>query len=263
MACYNIERKNIIMKKISTSGKVSVAELVDEFHVTKETIRRNLSELEKEGLLKRTHGGAIRIEPIKQEKALQISQRAKIHHKEKERICNKAASLVENGDCIFIDNSTTNISLLKYINPEYKITIITNSIWLLVELSRLNNENFTVISLGGIFRQDNFSCVGNFALEMSQRFFPNKAFISANGINFENEMYEIYDMSMYEVDVKRYFIENSEKVYLNADHTKLGAKGGAQLTLLKDIDYLICDQNIVPEQKEIFADLQIEVLIAD
>lgn len=262
MVCYNIERKNIIMDKISTTGKVSIAELVDEFHVTKETLRRDLTALEKEGLLKRTHGGAIQIESKQQEKTLQITQREKINYKEKDRICKKAASFVENGDCIFIDNSTTNISLLKYINPEYKITVITNSIWLLLELSRLNNENFTVISLGGIFRQDNFSCVGNFAHEMAQRFFPNKAFISARGINFENEMYEIYDMSMYEVDVKRAFIENSEKVYLTADHTKLGAKGGTKLTLLKKIDYLICDQDVIPAQKKIFSDLQIEVIVS-
>ncbi len=263
MTCYGIERKKIILDKLNAEGKINIADLVDEFHVTKETLRRDLHGLEKEGLLKRTHGGAIRIEQEPQNTTLQVSERGKLHSEEKERICKKAASMVQNGDCIFIDNSSTNTSILKYINPDYKITIVTNSIWLLLEHSRLNNENFIVISLGGIFRIDNYSCVGNFANDMAQRFTPNKAFISANGINFGTPMPEIYDMSIYEVEVKRTFIENSEKVYLNADHSKLGRKGGAKLTLLKKMNYLICDQDVDEIQKKVFSDLDIEVVIAD
>ena len=110
---YSIERKTKILKTLEKDGRVEVETLAKELNVSKETIRRDLREMEQEGLLKRTHGGAVSINSTQQSPEYPYLMREIQCLEEKERICKKAASLVKDGDTIFIDNSSTNISILK------------------------------------------------------------------------------------------------------------------------------------------------------
>lgn len=110
---YSIERKTKIMKKLESNGRVEVEKLSKELKVSKETVRRDLSEMEKDGLLKRTHGGAVSISTTQQSLEYPYLMREIQCLEEKERIGKKAASVIEDGDTIFIDNSSTNLSILK------------------------------------------------------------------------------------------------------------------------------------------------------
>lgn len=94
------------------------------------------------------------------------------HYAEKALICKNAARYVQDGDTIFVDNSSTTISLLKNINPHYQITVITNSIRQLFESTSLNNQNMTIISLGGVFRAKNYSLAGSLLCGQCAEFSP-------------------------------------------------------------------------------------------
>lgn len=257
---YSIERKTKILKTLEKDGRVEVETLAKELNVSKETIRRDLREMEQEGLLKRTHGGAVSINSTQQSPEYPYLMREIQCLEEKERICKKAASLVKDGDTIFIDNSSTNISILKNINPEYSVTIITNSIRLLLESTRYANDNFVFISLGGMFRHKNYSCVGDIANEMSNKLRPSKAFLSCYGVDTEGAL---FDSSMYEIEVKRNLIRHAGEVYITADHTKIGRKGGVQLSEISKADYLICDRALTEEEQKNLDMQNVKVLVAD
>lgn len=257
---YSIERKTKIMKKLESNGRVEVEKLSKELKVSKETVRRDLSEMEKDGLLKRTHGGAVSISTTQQSLEYPYLMREIQCLEEKERIGKKAASVIEDGDTIFIDNSSTNLSILKNINPEYSVTIVTNSIRILLESTRHTNENFVFISLGGIFRYKNYSCVGDMANEMSKKFWPSKAFISCYGVDTEGGL---YDGSIHEIEVKRNVINLAQTVYITADHTKIGRKGGVQLADMACVDYLISDRQLDKQEQDNLNRQKVKFLIAE
>lgn len=257
---YSIERKTKILKSLESDGRVEVETLAGVLKVSKETIRRDLREMEQENLLKRTHGGAVSISSSQQPPEYPYLMREIECLEEKERICKKAASVVKDGDTIFIDNSSTNISILKNINPEISVTIITNSVRLLLESTRYVNDNFVLVSLGGMFRYKNYSYVGDIANEMSNKFHPSKAFLSCYGVDTNGAL---FDSSMYEIEVKRNFIRSSEVVYITADHTKIGRKGGVQLSNIAEVNYLICDALPSEEEQKNLSMHNIKLLIAD
>lgn len=258
---YSIERKNRILDILEAEGRVEVEFLAQDMNVSKETIRRDLRELEEESLLKRTHGGAVCPDsPHQTAEEYPYLIREIQFLEEKEKICRKAASLIKNGDTIFIDNSSTNIAILKYINPEYSVTIITNSVRILLESTRQENDNFVYILLGGIFRCKNYSCTGDIANEIANRFRPSKAFISCYGIDKEGLL---FDSSMYEMEVKKILLRHTEKVYITADHSKLGRTGGMQLSTLNQVNYLICDCPLTEEMQKEMDLYNVEVLVAE
>lgn len=255
---FSIERKQRILEHLDVLGRVEVADLAKELNVSKETLRKDLRELEQENLLKRTHGGAVGIHQEKNPSEIKYIYRVKQKAKEKELICRKAASLIENGDTVFIDNSSTNLAIIKYIDPSYTVTVITNSIRVLLEEDY--SDRITLISIGGIFRKAFFSCVGDFANEMAKKFHPNKAFVSAYGVDTEGL---IYDISMYETEVKNYFMRVSEKTYFTADHSKLGKRGGAKLSSLDIVDYFICDKALDESSLKMLQKHRVELIVAD
>ncbi len=257
---FGIERKQQILERLEVLGRIQVAELARELNVSKETLRKDLSELEQEKLLKRTHGGAIGLQQSGDPSEIKYIYRVKQCAREKERICKKAASLVQDGDTIFVDNSSTNLALLKYIDPDRKVTVITNSVRVLLEDNFSMSNSHTIISLGGIFRRDFFSCVGDFANEMARKFHPNKVFFSAYGFGKDGT---IYDISMYETEAKKYLMQAADQVYFTADHTKIGRSGGVMLATLDLVDHLICDRKLTDTQMEILQKFDVGLIVAD
>jgi Transcriptional regulators of sugar metabolism len=147
---YSIERKAEILKLLEQNGRVDVNELSSLLQASRETIRRDLSELEENGALKRTHGGAVfgSINP-KTVDEFPVAVREIQQFKEKDAICQRAAAFIEDGDSLFVDNSSTCIYLLKYIPPEYHVTIITNSIKVMLEAAKNRHANHMLVCLGG------------------------------------------------------------------------------------------------------------------
>lgn len=163
---------------------------------------------------------------------------------EKHTICQKAATFVEEGDTIFIDNSSTCINLYRYLPKDMTLTIITNSISFLVECSKSNNSNHTIICLGGMFKSTNLSVYGNNTILNVQQYYPDKTFMSCAGISNKNQ---ITDSGIQEIDLKRTLIESSQTVYLLADHSKFSHTGSVYLCDCSDINYIITDKEPTPD----------------
>lgn len=248
---YSHERKAKIIDVLGAQSSISVNILADMLHTSKETIRRDLKELESEGVLTRTHGGAISNASAGHSSNLTKHSDSTIRNdfpfalrhirniSEKKLIAQKAAALIENHDTIFMDNSSTTLFLLEYIPRDYQLTIITNSIKVLLEASKYEKSDYTLIALAGFYNRNNYSVYGTRTLQSAGDFFPNKAFISCMGITPNNHL---TDISLHEVDTKKALIEKSETTYLLADHTKFEINGPFFLSNFNVIDYIITDK---------------------
>ncbi|HPU59193.1 MAG TPA: DeoR/GlpR family DNA-binding transcription regulator, partial [Candidatus Avimonas sp.] len=137
-----IERKNQILAKLIMDGKVLVSDLSREYGVTEETIRRDLEKLEKEGLAKKTYGGAVRVDNLNADIPFYVRKQTNVESKQ--YIASIIGSMINDGDYLMLDSSTTALYVIKHILHKKKITLITNSIEILLELS--NKSGWTIIS---------------------------------------------------------------------------------------------------------------------
>lgn len=232
------ERRQEILHLLDIKGSVHVTDLSKELNVTEETIRRDLDILNQRKLLKRTHGGAVPVEiNNKIELSFNIRQNKKI--KEKKQIAAKTIELIEEGDTIFLDASSTSLFLAKEIKKINNITVITNSIRIIFELS--NASNITIISTGGILRPNSLSFVGPLANETIQKYFADKLFTSCKGISIEHGA---TDSNELEIEVKKNMIHQAKKVIIISDSTKLNEVSLTQFASIEDIDTIITDDLI-------------------
>ena len=176
-----IERKNEILAILQKEQRVLVAELSLRYNVTEETIRRDLEKLEKEGYVKKTYGGAVLNKNSTTDMPLKI--REKTNRKEKQKIAQKVASLIEEGECIMLDSSSTSLLIAQELKKKKKLTVITNSVEVLIELSGC--EGIKAISTGGILRDSSLSLVGKAAQDVLSRYNVDKAVLSCKGIDIE------------------------------------------------------------------------------
>ena len=242
-----LTRKHTIMHMLETQGSVSVAHLATHFQTSRETIRRDLRDFEQQGLLKRTHGGAVPVEaplrthsaqtPMLLETPLEI--RRTHHTEEKQRICRAAAQFIQNRDVIYVDNSTTTIFLAHYIPRDIIVTVITNSIAFILETLTLSNPNIMLFCAPGFCNASNLSLYGNSTVKFVDEFYPGKAFFSCAGI-FPDE--RIADSSLYETETKRAFIQKSEQVFLLADASKFNKTAPYFLADFSRVNYVITDR---------------------
>ena len=259
---YSEERQTQILNALNTTGRIDVCDLALSFHVSKETIRRDLRFLEAQNKLMRTHGGAIPpVSGMKKEWAEPpVNVRSTQNLQEKDIICKYAADRIKNGDTIFVDNSTTCLHLYQYIPKKIQITILTNSISFLIETSKVLSPNHTIVCLGGILKNSNLSIYGNVTLQNAKQYFPSKAFVSCTGIFSETQ---ITDSGVQEIDIKRALLSASKEVFLLADHTKFRPAGQVYLTNFADIDYLITDSSVDFTYLNLSQEMKNKIIIAE
>ena len=172
------ERKEIILKQLYEEGKVLVQDLSASIHVSTETIRRDLKELENESLLKRVHGGAVLTKKINGE--LSVNIRKNIFLDSKKIIASKAIKYIADGSTIFLDSSTTSIEIAEELFRFNHLKVITNSLLIAEILSK--NINIHLILIGGNFNAKNFSFIGYAAQEHLNRYLADICFISSTGV---------------------------------------------------------------------------------
>ncbi len=257
---YNIERKSEIINILEQNGKAYVNELAERFHASKETIRRDLREMEEDGVLKRTHGGAVlQSTNAAAPSEYPVSVREIQRYQEKNAICKRAASHIRDGDIVFADNSSTCIYLTRYIPADIRVTILTNSIKLMLESLNHRNPNHLIMCLGGVFNGSNLSLYGNMTLKTAGEFRPNKAFMSCTGIHPQSQL---ADSSVLEVDTKRLMIERAQEVYILADHSKFERSGQVYLCDISEVDYVITDNKTKKEDAAFLNEQGVELIIA-
>lgn len=256
---YGIERKAEIINLLEQEGEVDVNSLSSRFGISKETVRRDLRDLEREGILTRTHGGGVfNREQRKAEAEYPLTIRGIQRFAEKNAICRYAASLIQDGDTIFIDNSSTTMYLVQYIPRNLRITVLTNSLKPLLEAAQAPNPNVHYVCLGGIFKESNFSFYGNTTLKNAQSYYPNRCFLSCAGIREDGMM---TDSSMQEVDTKQLMIDHSKQTIYLVDYTKFTTLGPVFLAKLRGGNHLVTDDRANPAHLEPLKALGAEVTV--
>lgn len=261
---YSEERKAAIIKYLERDGKVSVAGMADLFSASRETIRRDLRDLEEKGVLSRTHGGAIPRKTKDEISGSVITEypesvRGIRNSQEKERLCKEVASRIKDGDIVYIDNSTTCLYVVPNIPSKLHVTIMTNSLRILTEAVQYDYSNKTFFCLGGSFNPRNLSTYNNSLLPKDNLgFYPDKCILSCTGISNDRM---ITDGSIFEVATKHKYMESSTEVYLLADHTKIGKDGQFYLDDGSEVDYLITDEPVDPGKLSVPSN--IKVIVAD
>lgn len=255
-----IRRKKII-DILGQNKYADVSILSSMFNVSEMTIRRDLEKLEKEGEIIRVYGGAKLI--TKKSYEATIEERLNINKNEKSAMAKKAAELIEEGDVVAFDASTTTLEISKIIKTKKKLTVITNNISIAIELS--DATGITVILLGGFVRRKSLSMVGASLRKYLESIYIDKAFISSKALSFNEGL---TDATVEEGEAKRAMIERANKVYVVADRTKLGKVAFFQVCGKEKIDKVVTDclEPLTKEQETClneFREYGTEVILAD
>lgn len=232
------ERQQNIKRLALEQGVLRIGELAEKFRVSEMTIRRDLEMLEEAGHVERTFGGAI----VSDQAAFESSYAVRLntHTPEKQAIANYAATLVQDGDTIALDASTTALALAKVISKR-AVTVITNSLDVAQEL---RNSRAKVILTGGYLRQVAGSFAGPIAQKALKELRVDQAFISGKGIQIPGGL---MDSDLDEVEVKRSMLEAADRVNVLLDSSKFGKRALGLITALENIDLLISDSHLSQE----------------
>lgn len=234
---YAPERHQAIMGWARRDGRVDVGRLASDLQVTPETVRRDLSALEERGLLRRVHGGAIPVERLNLEPAL--NTRAGRMAAEKERIARLALAQLPASGSILLDAGTTTAGLAEMLPIDRDLTVVTNA--LPIALSLASRPNLTVLTLGGRVRGLTLAEVDAWALRGLAEVYVDVAFVAANGVSIERGL-TAPDPA--EAAVKRAMIAAARRRVLLVDHSKVGDDHFARFADLGEIDVLITDSGI-------------------
>ncbi len=207
------ERYSLILERVSRQGSVRLTELCEMLEASESTVRRDLNALAKKGLLVKVHGGAIAAEDSFNYEERNVAEKSLLFIEEKNAIAKYAASLVEDGDFIFIDAGTTTERMIEFLEKA-DITVVTSSF---VHAKRLAQRGFRVFIPAGEIKVTTEAIVGAECVLSLMGYNFTKCFIGVNGISFTGGM-STPDKN--EAAVKSAVIRNSRKTYFLADHSK-------------------------------------------
>ncbi len=247
-----IERKNEILQKLLLDGKVIVSDLASEYDVTEETIRRDLEKLESEGYAKKTYGGAVRNDSITGE--LPYTVRKQTNVSGKKYIAEIIGSLIKDGDSLLLDSSTTALFTVKSIFTKHNLTIITNSVEILLDLPGGNDWN--VMSTGGSYRAESMAFYGSDAREVIEKYHVDYCVMSCKGLDMEKG---ITDTREPFAELKKSFLGAARQVILAVDHTKFDKISFVRLGDLAGVHTVVTDVEPDERWKNYFASRGIEL----
>jgi DeoR family transcriptional regulator, fructose operon transcriptional repressor len=237
---YAEERQQHILDHARTRGRVEVAVLAADLDVTPETVRRDLTVLERRGLLRRVHGGAIPVERFGYEPG--VATRSERLVTEKERIAKAAVAELPDEGTVLIDAGTTTGRMAELLPHDRELTIVTNSLGVANHVA--THSNLSLYLLGGRVRGRTLAAVGEWATRALLDVFVDVAFVGSNGISVERGL-TTPDQS--EAAVKRAMIRSARRAVVLADHTKVGLDHFALVAPLADIDTIVTDSGLDAE----------------
>lgn len=241
---YAEERQQAIALRARETGRVDVAVLAEEYRVAMETVRRDLAALERQGLLRRVHGGAILVErPAAFEP--EMSTRAHVMADEKRRIAKAALDELPPDGAILCESASTVNFLAEVLPTDRALTVVTNG--LQTALSLVARPNLTVLTVGGRVRRRTLAEVDDWALRTLDGVRVDVAFVGTNGVSAS---YGLTTPDSGEAAVKRALLGVSTRTVLLADHSKVRAVGLCKYGELTDVDVLITDDELSSEARD-------------
>lgn len=241
-----IERRKLFLDTINTNGIATVTALAQLAEVTEETVRRDLQILEREGHIVKTHGGAVPNETVLGDIAVEVRQNMNLALKTE--IASAAAGLVNPGETIFLDASTTALCFSKMLRTVEGVRVITNSLPVINELS--HQQNVKLVGMCGQFVLRNQSFIGDAAKAfIRDNYVANKVFFSCKGVSEDGTLFESDEG---EAAVKRTMLDCSIERIMLCDNTKFGRFGNIRLGSLDGVSAVVTNQELLPPWKELF-----------
>lgn len=237
---YAAERQQAIVERARAQGRVEVASLASNLEVSLETVRRDLGLLEKRGMLRRTHGGAVPVERVRFEP--EVSERQAERVSEKARIAEAALGLVPQQGSVALDAGTTTAALAELLPAGRDLTVLTNS--LPIASALVSSPSIKVLICGGRVRSRTLATVDEAAARFLEDFSPDVAFVGANGVDAGRGL-TTPDES--EAATKRAFVRCARRVVVLADHTKVGDEHFVRFARPDEVDLLITDSGLSDE----------------
>ncbi len=250
------ERQRSVLERLRQKGKVTVEELTHAFRVSPPTIRADLSRLESEGLLQRTHGGAIAVGNTLYEPT--YSERAVLRQSEKHAIAAAAAGLVNDGETVMIDAGTTCHEIALALKDFRKLTVVTNSIASAEALS--GNDGIDTILIGGIIQSRRRATLGALATDFLDQIQCDKAFVAMSGVDVDAG-FTVVDFDA--AQLKRKMLEKCKQAVAVADSSKIGQICFAFVAPLRAADVFVTDSGISSESRSAIADAGIELVVGE
>lgn len=228
------ERQNHILEIIKNRKYCPVNILAKQLFVAPITIRRDLAEMENQGLITRCYGGASI--PEHENREVPFDVRNASNHSVKVRLAREAAAYINAGDVVFLDASSTVSNMVDYLSAEQNLTVVTNS---MLVTEKLREKHIRCYLTGGMPIENSHALVGSIAEQTISGMYANICFFSAQGIS-EDGM--ITDHSELETALRRLMIQNSQKQIFLFDSSKYGKRFAFKLCTTDEIDHVITDQ---------------------
>ena len=231
---YAVERRQQILALARQDGRVAVNELADSLQVAPETIRRDLADLEKQGLVQRVHGGALPADRIGFEGT--VITRAERNQPEKARIAARALTEIRDAEVIFLDEGSTAVMVARALDPDRPLTVVTGSIPVITELNA--HPRISAILLGGPIRPGSMAASGSWPARMLAELVVDVAFLGTNGVTTDRGL-TCPDLGV--ATVKRAAVAAARRRVLLADASKFGRDSFAVFAKVADMNLVISE----------------------
>ncbi|MGI5936015.1 MAG: DeoR/GlpR family DNA-binding transcription regulator [Oscillospiraceae bacterium] len=238
----SVERRKHILDILKRDKRVLVSQLSAQFQVSEETIRRDLEKLEKEGYATRTYGGALLCEETKAKAELPYVIRKQTNVVEKRIIAELVSDMIRDGDFIMLDESSTSAFVARAIKKKKNITLITNSIEIILEVSGASGWN--ILSTGGILKPNVLALTGHQAEAFIKTYHVDLAVISCTGVDLESGF---TDAGEDNAIIKRSMMKAADRTIFAIDSTKFDRKAFAPICPLSGISTIVTDRE--PDEK--------------
>jgi DeoR family transcriptional regulator, aga operon transcriptional repressor len=252
------QRTQLILTSLQETGSVVVEDLAEQLKVSVVTIRRDLDQLEQQGLLRRTHGGAVSIEPLFYEpfkKDRSFLEQVERQANEKRRIGRAAAAMITPGETIAITPGTTTAEIIRGLPLDCRITVVTNTANIAMELSKRKDVN--VFVTGGHLHGEWFSLVGPTAIRSLENMLINTMFVGADGID---PNWGVSCFSSDEAELNATMVKHSRRHIAVVDHTKLNVVANYRICEIGKLTTLITDTGATDEMIAPYQKLGVKVL---
>ena len=234
-----VERRNIIIEQLKSEKKVVVSQLSGLFNVSDETIRRDLDRLCREGVAAKSYGGAVLME---NDNSIDFPFNVRKDHQsaEKKKIAELIEDLVQDGESVILDASTTAVFAAKLLKSKKRLTVITNSIEVMLELADMTDGrgDWRVLSTGGSLKGDYFALVGPHTMSGLAPFYADKLIFSCKGLDAKRGIFDSNDDF---AQVKRAMLQSARVKILAADLTKFDKIAFSKIADIGDIDVVVTD----------------------
>ena len=254
---YPEERQQAIAATVMSQGRASVADLAQAYDVTTETVRRDLAVLDRAGLLRRVHGGAVPVRALHLVEP-SVDERESTRAGHKHAIASAAAEFIpQSGATVLFDAGTTTARVAALLPPDRELLIVTNSVPIAARLASLTSVSLQL--LGGQVRGLTQATVGERAVGMLESLRVDIAFIGTNGISVRHGL-STPDPG--EAAVKRAMVACANFVVVVADSSKIGREEFVSFAPIDRVDVLVTDSEITPEDRADLTEHGVDVVVA-